>query len=325
MKTNSTGQLSYADEEIDKDDLLARFKELHSLVDINSDDIVNLGSVSRKDSSNIDPSDWEKIAKEAADSLNRGYDGVLITHGTDSMHYTSAALSFMLKGFTKTIALTGSQIAVDEENSDAPKNIYDAANAAAYGRFGVCIVFASKIIRGTRARKTSSKAIDAFDSFCAPLLGSINDIPTQHQQEKLQEKIEIDAKMQKKVGYIKVFPGINPDILDWYIDCDYKGIIIEGLGAGHANTDTNGLSFVPGAKRAKEAGVPVFMCTQCNGGKVDLRYEVGAKLHDAGVVGLGDMLPEVAITKLMYVTGQYKDAEIIKTAMLQNMAGEINL
>ncbi len=327
MKTSSTGKLGYSGEEPDKEDLLSSFNELDELVDIDIEDIVSLGSVSMKDSSNIDPTDWEIIAREVVNALNREYDGVLITHGTDSMHYTSAALSFMLKGCTKTVALTGSQIAVGREGSDAPKNVYDAAKVAAYGNFGICIVFGSKIIKGTRARKTSASDTDAFDSFCSPLLGSTKEIHISDPQNKRKmcNQIKLDAKIESKVGYIKIFPGMKPEILDWYIDRGYKGIIIEGLGAGHANTITNGLSFLPGVQRATESGIPVFMCTQCNRGAVDLRYEVGEKLREAGVVGLGDMLSEVAIVKLMYVTGHYVDPEKIRSAMLENMAGEITI
>jgi L-asparaginase type I len=328
MKPSASGQFSYLNGgELEKEKLLNRFERLQEFVDIGIDDIKNLGAISEIDSSNIVPSNWVTIAKEAAAALN-SYDGVLITHGTDTMHYTSAALSFMIKNSSKTIAITGSQIAASEPNTDADKNLYDAVKVAASSNYGVCIVFASKIIRGTRAKKTSSVEFDAFESFCSPLLGKTGEIQVQMKScgnMIPRKRITSDSKLDTRVGHIKVFPGINPRIIKWYVEKEYKGIVIEGFGSGHANVDSEQYSFLPYIKDAKKNGVPVFICTQCNRGTVDLRlYDVGKKLKEAGAVGLGDMLPEVAVIKLMHVLAHHKNLNDIEDAMVKNLAAEIN-
>ncbi|MCL2477600.1 asparaginase [Candidatus Bathycorpusculum sp.] len=326
MQKSSTGKLTYLNNDgLEKEKILKRFENLQEFVDITADDIVNLGTISKKDSSNLDPNDWKTIATEVADSLNK-YDGVLITHGTDTMQYTSAALSFMIRNPRKTIAITGSQIDANNTKTDADKNLYDAARVAAYGDFGVCIVFSSKIIKGTRAKKTSATEIDAFESFCSPLLGKTESIQIEHNVVRNEyREVIADTKLDTRVGHIKVFPGMNPEILECYVNKGYRGIILEGFGSGHVNVVDQKYSWLNNVVKAEKAGIPVFICTQCNRGAVDLRYEVGEKLSLAGAVGLGDMLPEVAVIKLMHVLGHYKDPVEIKKAMIENFAGEINL
>ncbi|MCW4000862.1 MAG: asparaginase [Candidatus Bathyarchaeota archaeon] len=295
------------------------FPGLDNTVDLTEDDVIKVKKTVDKDSSNLTPKDWAKIASETAAALNRGYDGVLITHGTDSMHYTSAALSFMLKGLDRTVALTGAQRPAGTVDSDAPRNVLDAARMAADGEVGVYIAFGGCFIRGVRARKVDTEKDAAFEEFNG------HDGFKPPKKDKPYRKVECDSAMDFKVGYIKAYPGLNPEILDWYIDQSYRGIVIEGLGAGHVNSQDKACSFLPALRRAKEADIPVFMCTQCSSGAVKLVYDVGLKLAQAGVVGLGDMLGEVAVVKLMHAAAHYRTAGEIVDAMKNNMAGEIGV
>lgn len=316
IKDEKTGLYRPAE---NKGELINTFPKIFEMVDVDSISLFD------KDSSDVVPNDWREIAKATVEPLKK-YDGVVITHGTDTMHYTSAALSFMLKNLCKPVVLTGSQIPSGEPNSDAFRNLYDACKVAGYSNVqDVCIVFNSKIIKGNRARKLRTKEADAFESINYPLLGTLDDSSkfTRRPYAKESNKIQADTKLNERVGYIRAFPGMDPEIIDWFVKEKYKGIVIEGFGSGHANTKEN--SCVSSIGNATKKGVPVFLCTQCTYGKVELKYDVGRKLKEAGAVGLGDILPEVAVVKLMYVTGHYTDPETVRKKMTQNIAGEMTL
>jgi len=286
---------------------------------------VSVRTLFLKDSSDMTPDDWKRIATETAETI-RKYDGVVITHGTDTMGYTAAALSFMLKDLGKPVVLTGAQIPISEKNSDGIQNLLDSIYTAIHGDFrDVVVVFNSKIYKGTRVKKVRIWEKDAFISPNFPVIGTVRAKEGIVLNVKLPKRDEkkitwADTKLERKIGYIKVFPGMDPSIIKWYIENEYKGIIIEGFGAGHVNTN----SFLPYIKKAIDEDIPVFMTSQCIYGEVKFKYEVGRKLEEIGVVSLRDMLPETAVVKLMYVAAHESDPEKIKKLMLTPIAGEIS-
>lgn len=295
-------------------------------------------------SENMTPSHWRKIAEEVAGELNSGADGVIIAHGTDTMGYTAAALSFMLKNLHKPVVLVGSQRSSDRPSSDASLNLIHAAKVAVSDMGEVVVVMHGSssddfclIHRGTKVRKMHSSRRDAFRS--------INDIPigkvTEDGIETYQEyrkrgaeerggdgtgggmgngamKVEVDGLFEKNVALVKVYPGIKEDVLDYYVD-NYDGIVLEGTGLGHVPENL----LLP-VERAGEKGIPVVMTTQTIFGRVDMKvYSTGRELLERGVISGMDMLPEVAYVKLMYVLGHTRDLAEVRTMMQEDIAGEI--
>jgi len=321
VEDQSTGKMRPARKQDEIDQVLskANLPQLSGIADIDISNIMN------KDSSDMVPDDWKKIARSIYDNKD-DYDGFLVTHGTDTLHYTAAALSFMLQNLNKPIVLTGAQIALTKPGSDAPKNLCDAAALASYKGFNdVSIVFNGNVIRGTRAKKVSTTSLDAFASYNHPLLGTVKDTKvslTNYTPRPIGEPT-IETTLDQKVGHLKIFPGMNPEIVDWYVENGYSGLIIEGFGSGNANTEEN--SFVPCIKKATDYEIPVFICTQCNDGKVSFAYEVGDKLAKVGAIGLYDMLPEVAVVKLMYAAGKTEYPGRLVNIMTTPLAGEMTV
>lgn len=286
---------------------------------------INIISVDNTDSSNIEPDLWEKLANIIYENYE-DYSGFVITHGTDTMVYTSSALSFFLQELGKPIVITGAQVPISKLGSDGRANIINAVRVALSDLAEVCIVFGTKIIRGTRARKISTFDLEAFDSINFPKLGSIGltiklkDIAKKRFFERsplFQPNLEID------VARIPVYPGIHPDIIDRLSDF-HKGIVLEGYGVGNIPTGRN--SLIPVIKNCTKKGVPVVICTQCIVGSTAMElYKVGRDAISAGAIPAMDMTPETTQVKLMWVLAQTKDLKKIKSIMLKDYTGEISL
>lgn len=286
-------------------------------------------------SENIKPKDWVIIANEIANSIDSvNPSGICIAHGTDTMHYTSAALSFMLKNVDRPIILVGSQRSSDRPSSDAALNLLMSVQAAINSDIAevmVCMHGLSGdaynlLHRGTRVRKMHTSRRDAFRTIGEAPLAKIQKgkvIPTGISYNKRNQRrgdLEVDTKIDEKVGMIYFYPGMNSDLIDLFIDKQYSGILIAGSGLGHINHD-----LIKVVSRAKEENIPIFMTSQCLWGFIGMNvYETGRLLQNEGVIPLSNMLPETALVKAMWVLGHTKEIPFVKELMQKNLAGEIS-
>ncbi|TFG33463.1 Glu-tRNA(Gln) amidotransferase subunit GatD [Candidatus Thorarchaeota archaeon] len=285
-------------------------------------------------SENIAPSDWGNIARKVASEIQAGTDGVVIAHGTDTLGFTSAALSFALQNIPVPVVLVGSQRSSDRPSSDAAMNLIGAVNLATkadaaevmvlmHGESGDSFLHAH---RGTKVRKLHTSRRDAFQSVNEyPLFrvdeDSVTELHPPLLRRNLERKIKLKAKFEEKVALLKTFPGIEGTLVENLIQTDYKGIVIEGTGLGHAPD-----SLQPSIKKAIDAGVVVAMTSQCIFGRTDMDvYRSGVELLDIGVVSCEDMLPETALVKLMWSLANSKDIENAKNLLLTPLAGEIDM
>lgn len=277
------------------------------------------------DSSNIRPEEWQRIAAYIYE-LRSGYDGIVVSHGTDTMAYTASAVTFMLPNIDLPVVFTGSQLPLADILSDGPDNLRTAFAMAASGHPGIFLAFDRKVMRGCRAVKVRASGFSAFESVNAKYVGIVsnqglvinpNALPTQDGPTALKTPIS------KDVFLLKLTPGISPAIFDALSAMGYKGIVIEAFGLGGVNVLNEGLD---GIRKAVEAGISVVVTTQCLYDSSDLRvYQVGNKLLQLGVIQGRDMTSEAAMTKLMWAIGQGMNAEEVSVFFRQSLAGEITI
>ena len=296
-----------------------------------------------KASEDMDFKDWQKIAKTAENLLNdKNIKGIIITHGTDTLHYTSSALSFMLKNLSKPVVLTYSQRSVDRASSDANLNLKCAALVAASDIAEVMIVGHGNssddfcyAMHGTKVKKMHSSKRDAFkvinDKPIAKIYENriefVEGAKFKHREQAIKsgKKIKADTSFEEKIALIKFYPGQNPEILDFYLKKGYKGIVIEMTGLGHVATKRARNSWTKKLKEIIDKGLFVCAVTQCINGRVDaLVYSNGREILETGVIYLEDMLAETAFVKLGCILGKFKGKEKIKEEMLKNYAHEFN-
>ncbi|MFH0711202.1 MAG: Glu-tRNA(Gln) amidotransferase subunit GatD [Candidatus Aenigmatarchaeota archaeon] len=289
---------------------------------------------------------WQELAELVAKELSKGARGVIVTHGTDYLHFTSAALSFMLKNLTKPVALVGAQRSPDRGSFDGSMNLICGSHFTGYSDVGeVCVVMHGTTNddfcfahRGTKVRKMHTSRRDAFRSVNEMPIAKIwpngkIEITNENYRKVDSKKVVADTKFEPKVALVKSYIGSDPEILDWYVDRGFKGIVIEGSGLGHVPTGESGvkvgqfdskMSWIPHIKKAVEKGVVVVMTSQTLYGRVHPFVYRNLRLaFEAGAVYGEDMLPEVAYIKLGHVLGHTKDVEKAKQLMLTNLAGEI--
>ncbi len=327
------------------EDLFKFYPEIFEKVNISKVEVPFM-----KFSENMDFKDWQKIAKVIEKYLNdSNIRGVVVTHGTDTLHYTSAALSFFLRELNKPVVLTYSQRSIDRASSDANLNLKCAALAAISDIAEVMIVGHSSTnddfcyaMPGTKVRKMHSSRRDAFKVINSKPFAKIypdrieiiSEYNLRDNNKKVKEKtgdffinsssrkirIKADTKFEDKIALLKFYPGQNPEILDYYIKNKYKGIIIEMTGLGQVSE-----SWIKKIKELINKGVVICGVSQCINGRVDgLVYSTGRELLNAGVIYLEDMLSETALVKLGYVLAKTTNKEEIKKLMLTNIAGELN-
>jgi len=280
-------------------------------------------------SENMKVEHWQELANEVADQMNNGARGVIVAHGTDTIGYTSSALSFMLSNLTGPVVLVGSQRSSDRPSSDANINLISAAQFGIDSDLGEVVVLMHgetsdsyiSIHRGTRVRKMHTSRRDAFYSINEEPLGSVKNgkiILSQEYKKRGKGKVEVHDNMEKRVCILYPYPGIEIEHFDFLAEKN-KGIVIAGTGLGHTPQElTNSI------RNAVSSGVVVVMTSQCLYGRVNMNvYSGGRDLLKAGVISGEDMLPETAFIKLMWVLGQTHDSKEIKNLIETNLVGEI--
>ena len=282
---------------------------------------VRLEVFSNIDSSDMRPALWSPLAKRVHRALTGEYDGVVITHGTDTMAWTASALSFMLPGLKHPVVLTGSQRPLGEVRTDARLNLIDAVTAAASGPAEVSICFDSHLFRGNRTRKAKINDYDAFESPNHAPLGTLGVSTVFSKGRRPRGAFRVLPELETHVFLLKVFPGIPPSIARAILP-NLKGLVIEAFGAGNYPAVGEN-SLVPLLEEARDRGIPVVMVSQARVNAVDLSlYESGAEAVRRGVVGGGDMTPEAAVVKLMHVLAYEKRLDRIRARLEQDIAGE---
>jgi len=275
----------------------------------------------------------------AAKLLNeKENEGVIITHGTDTLHFTAAALSFMLRGLNKPCVLTYSQRSTDRGSTDTVLNLKCATRAALSDIAEVMLVGHATssdnyciAIRGTKARKMHTSRRDTFrpinDLPLAKIYGDgkLEMLQQAYNKKDASKQVNEDTAFEERVALLKYYPGANPELLEFLIDKKYKGIVIEATGLGHVATEESKLNWIPAIKRALQQGIAVCFAPQTLYGRLDpFVYAPGRKLEQLGVIFCEDMLPETAYVKLGWVLGHVQNEKEVKHLMQTNIAGEIN-
>jgi glutamyl-tRNA(Gln) amidotransferase subunit D len=290
-------------------------------------------------SEDMAPKHWKEIAKTCEKLLNdSNIKGIIITHGTDFLHYTSAALSFMLKNLNKPIVLTYSQRSIDRGSSDARLNLICAARVATSDIKKVTLVgHASEddnfcyALSGTKVRKMHTSRRDAFKPINTQPIARVWPDKIEilnpnylNNKSKLKSKPKSDTKFQDKVALIKFYPGQTPDILDYYHKQGFKGVVVEVAGIGQVATESKH-SWVKKVSELSKKGFIICATSQTIYGRLHpYVYSSGRKLLNAGMIYLEDMLSETALVKLGWVLAKTQNKEEVKKIMLENIAGEFN-
>jgi glutamyl-tRNA(Gln) amidotransferase subunit D len=280
-------------------------------------------------SENMKPAIWQDLARAVYNEIKSGVSGVIITHGTDTMAFSAAAVSFMVDT-PVPIVFVGSQRSADRPSSDNAMNAVCAASAATSDLGEVAVVMHATtnddtcaIHRGTRVRKMHSSRRDAFRSMGIDPIGSVaypsREVSLKNSAVRRGSHTPaLHDKLEERVGLIQFYPGMSPDLISSYEG--YPGVVLAGTGLGHVST-----ALIPSLTKLIDGGTMVVMTSQCLQGRVcDRVYDTGRDLLAAGVIEGGDMLPEVALVKLMWVLANEKNAEKAAVLMQTNLKGECN-
>lgn len=284
-------------------------------------------------SENITQNHWSQLARKVAEHIIQGADGVVIAHGTDTMAYTAAALSFALQNLPVPVILVGAQRSSDRPSSDAATNLIAAVEVAARAPFAeVAIAMhetlsdsAITVNRGTKVRKCHTSRRDTFKPVNTTPMAKIENQKTvmltkNYQKRDAKKTLVLKPKFSNKVGLMKFYPGIDPQIIEYYTNKGCKGILLEGSGLGHVSKQC-----FSAIEKAIKAGVIVGLASQCIWGRVNMNvYDTGRDLLALGVIPLEDMFPETALVKLMWVLAQTKNPEEAKILLKTNIAGEFS-
>ena len=277
------------------------------------------------DSSNMRPEEWQQIARVVFEN-RLDYDGIVVSHGTDTMAYTASAVTFMLPDMDRPVVFTGSQLPLADILSDGPDNLRTAFAMAASGHPGVFLAFDRKVMRGCRAVKVRASGFSAFESVNARYVGTVSNqglVIDPRTLPKAKGPTRLLTDISQDVFLLKLTPGLSPDIFPTLVSMGYKGIVLEAFGLGGINILNQGLD---GIRKAVEAGISVVVTTQCLYDSSDLRvYQVGTKLLELGVIQGRDMTSEAAMTKLMWAIGQGMTPVQIAGLFRESLAGEITV
>src|ERR1700744_3236469 len=283
------------------------------------------------DSSNMNPEVWSQLAG-LVEAHYDSVDGFVILHGSDTMSFTASALSFMLENLAKPVIFTGSQLPISAVRTDAKENLMTAieiANAKKNDKARVpevCIYFDYKLFRGNRSFKYNSSKFEAFRSPNYPILAesgvhlrfSANDI-----RQTPDSPLICHKNLLNDVAVLKLYPGISPKVVENVLSADVRGIVMETFGAGNTTTDS---WFIDMLKKAIDSGKVILDISQCKVGTVELgRYETSKQLKDIGVANGYDMTFEAAVTKMMYLLGQFENPQEVKHYLETDLRGEITV
>ncbi len=283
-------------------------------------------------SENMGPRQYKELAIAIGKEIENGIDGIMIGHGTDTLHHTAAALTFMVQNSPVPIVLVGSQRSSDRPSSDAALNLIHAAKAAGESDIAevmICMFGPTSdeyglLHRGTRVRKMHSSFRSTFRTIGDVPLATINrdeinTIKQNYNKRRSDNNVTIKPFFEEKVGMVYYYPNMQPDMIDSMVDNGYKGIVIAGTGLGHVNKP-----LYPAIERAVKKGVHIFMTVQTLWGYVHMFvYDTGRDLMAKGIIPAENMLPEVAYIKLGWAIGQTDDPEEVRKLMLTPVNGEI--
>lgn len=283
-------------------------------------DILNL------DSSNIQPEEWKLIAEKIYANCHN-YDGIVVSHGTDTMAYTASMMTFMLQGIDIPVVFTGSQVPMNVALSDAPDNLKLAFVAAARLEPDIYLAFDGKVMRGCRSVKVRTTAFNAFESVNVPVVAEVTSDGFEIKNKRHRPQATacvLNTNIDTNVSLVKLFPGFDPKLLQAMVDNGCHGIVIEAYGLG-------GMTFIRRNVAAAigdliRQGIPVIAASQCLYERSDLtRYEVGRQALLEGAISARDMTSESAITKLMVGLGQGMDVDEITAFFNTDIAGEVTI
>lgn len=283
-------------------------------------------------SENMGPKQYMILAKAIGEEIKKGVDGIIVGHGTDTMHHTASALSFMVQDSPVPIVMVGSQRSSDRPSSDAALNLIHSATAAAYSDIAevtVCMFGPTSdeyglLHRGTRVRKMHSSYRSTFRTIgdipiAMVTRDKITPLKKSYKKRRSDKNVKILPYFEEKVALVYYYPNMQPDIIDSLIENGYKGIVIAGTGLGHVNKP-----LYPALERAKKAGICIYMTVQTLWGYVHMFvYDTGRDMMKKGVIPAENMLPEVAYIKLGWALGQTDDLEKVRDLMLTPVNGEI--
>lgn len=312
---------------ITAEDLLQALPSLASLCEVASCELFRL------DSSNIQPEEWRIMAETIRNEQGQ-YDGFVIAHGTDTMAYTAAALSFMLRGLGKPVILTGSQLPLNHPLTDARINLMTAFTAACLAELnGVFVAFDRMLIAGTRASKVRTLGFDAFESINAPPVAIMDsgfnpeapelaDWGRPRETNGIPDTYQFRFDLDPRVFLLKLIPGTRTEFFDAFPGMGYKGLVIEAFGIGGLHSLRRNL--IDRLGELVRQGIPVVVTSQCLYGRSDPSiYEVGRLAMAEGIMSVHDMTRESSVVKLMWVLGQTTDPAEVRTLMMNNLCGEI--
>ncbi len=306
-------------------DLLATVPEIADICDVHAEAVFSIFS------ENMTVENWQELAGVAADRLNSGVEGIIVPHGTDTMGYTAAALSFMLGDIPRPVVLVGAQRSSDRPSSDAYSNLLSAARFITTSDAAEVLVLmhetssdiSAAVHRATKVRKMHTSRRDSFQSINSPPVARMDfggDIEyLAPHRKKSDVKVVPRLEMEKDVALIQFYPGMSPSVFEGILEKS-RGAVIAGSGLGHVSSE-----LIGPIRRAVADGTVVVMTSQCLHGSVNLNvYATGRDLLSAGVVPGGDMLPETAHVKLMWVLGHTNDAEEAGRMMAADLRGELS-
>lgn len=282
-------------------------------------------------SENIISKHWIATAEAVSRHIKTGVKGVVVAHGTDTLGYSAAALSFALQDLPVPVVLVASQRSADRPSSDAATNLVAAVRAAVSAPFAEVVIAMHETVsdtsivfhRGTKARKCHTSRRDAFKSINSSPLARLENnkfkmLTKVYKKRDSSREIHLNANFEEKVALIKAYPDLDPKIIDYYVSKGTKGIVLEGTGLGHV-----GDYLFSAIRNAVEKNVIVCMTSQCLWGRLNMNvYDQGRDLLSLGVISLDDMLPETAFVKLRWVLSQTRNIEEIKKLLMKNISNE---
>jgi glutamyl-tRNA(Gln) amidotransferase subunit D len=284
-------------------------------------------------SENIMQTHWTEIALAAAKHIEQEARGIVVAHGTDTMAYTAAALSFALQNLPVPVILVGAQRSSDRPSSDAATNLISAVKAAAAGPFADVVIAMHETMsdtsiifnRGTRVRKCHTSRRDTFkpvNSF--PIARAtekeLTMLTKEYRERDPSRNLILKPEFSQKVALVKFYPGLDPSVIDWYVQRGVKGLLLEGTGLGHVSK-----TCYDAIREAISHDILVALSSQCIWGRVNMNvYDTGRDLLSMGVTPTDDMFPETALVKLMWIFGQTHDLEEAKRLLKTNIAGEFS-